>query len=296
MSSFNLNPAARVSAAVAVCAVITALAMTAPGGTAEAQVGPAVRVIGAPVAAEAVRARFVFGMSGNRIVFVNQADEVYYHRVRGNRVDMHIRMNGHTVGVRGNPTEYVIPESNNRILVVTERGDLFRHEIRAESVGPAAQIPGAPVGTQGQDPVFMFMIGNQLVNVTRQGEIWVHQITNVVMPPRRIGRYALAAPRVVRHVFNSGRRVFVISDQGEVYSHDIHPELGQGRLLNSRTLELGQPGTRFVFPMGNRLYAVNERGEVWAHDITRLVTPARGAAPTPAPGAPAPAPAPAPAQ
>jgi len=294
VSSFNLKTA-RVSAAVAVCAAITAL-----GGTAVAQVGPAVRVNGAPVAAEAVQARFVFGMGGNRIVFVNQADEVYYHRVRGNHVDMHIRMNGNTVGVRGNPTEYVIPESNNRILVVTQRGDLFRHEIRAESIGPAAQIPGAPVGTQGQDPVFMFMIGNQLVNVTRQGEIWVHQITNVVMPPRRIGRYALAAPRVVRHVFNTGRRVYVISDQGEVYSHDIHPELGQGRLLNSRTLELGQPATRFVFPMGNRLYAVNERGEVWAHDITRLVREAAGPTPppgaTPAPGAPAPAPAPAPAQ
>lgn len=286
MSSFNRKPG-RVSAAIAVCAAITAL-----GGVAEAQVGPAVRIQGAPVAAEAVHARFVFGMSGNRIVFVNQADEVYYHRVRGNHVDMHIRMRGHTVGVRGNPTEYVIPERNDRILVVTQRGDLYRHEIRAESVGPPAQIPGAPVGTQGQDPVFMFMIGNQLINVTRQGEIWSHQITNVVSPPRRIGRYALAAPRTVRHVFNTGRRVYLISDQGEVYAHDIHPELGRGQLLNSRALVLGRPATRFVFPMGNRLYAVNERGELWAHDISRLVRRRRGA---PSRGATAPAPAPTPA-
>lgn len=275
-----------------------AFAVTLLAGAAEAQIGPARRVEGAPVAAEAVHARFVFSMSGNRIVFVNQADEVYYHRVTGNHVDMHIRMRGNTIGRAGDPTEYVIPESNDRILVVTRRGDLFRHEIRAESIGPAAQIPGAPVGTQGQDPVFMFMIGNQLVNVTQQGEIWTHQIGTTVAPPRRIGRYALAAPRVVRHVFNIGRRVYIISDQGEVYAHDIHPELGRGQLINSRTLELGQPATRFVFTMGNRLFGVNERGEVWVHDITRLIP--RGAqAPTAPPGTPAPtapAPAPAPAQ
>ncbi len=275
--------------ALSACFAVTLLA-----GAAEAQVGPARRMQGAPVAAEAIHARFVFSMSGNRIVFVNQADEVYYHRVNGNHVDMHIRMRGHTVGHQGDPTEYVIPESNDRILVVTQRGNLFRHEIRAESVGPPAQIPGAPVGTAGQDPVFMFMIGNQLVNVTQQGEIWTHQVGSTVAPPRRIGRYALAAPRTVRHVFNLGRRVYIISDQGEVYQHDIHPELGRGQLLNSRTLELGQPATRFVFTMGNRLFAVNERGEVWTHDISRLL-PRRGA--TPPPGQPAPtAPAPAPAQ
>lgn len=258
-------------------------------GVADAQVGPARRMQGAPVAAEAVRARFVFSMSGNRIVFVNQADEVYYHRVNGNHVDMHIRMRGNTVGFRGDPTEYVIPERNDSILVVTQRGNLYRHEIRAESVGPPVQIPGAPVGTQGQDPIFMFMIGNQLINVTQQGEIWSHQIGRTVSPPRRIGRYAIAAPRVVRHVFNIGRRVFIITDQGEVYAHDINPELGRGQLLNSRTLELGQPATRFVFTMGNRLFAVNERGEVWTHDISRLM-PQRGQAPAPGqPAQPAPA-------
>ncbi len=288
MSWFKTN-SRNAGLALGACLAVTLLA-----GAAEAQIGPARQMQGAPVAAEAVRARFVFSMSGNRIVFVNEANEVYYHRVNANHVDMHIRMRGVTIGQAGDPTEYVIPESNDRILVVTQRGNVFRHQIRAESISPAAQIPGAPVGTAGQDPVFMFMIGNQLVNVTQQGEIWTHQIGTTVAAPRRIGRYALAAPRVVRHVFNLGRRVYIISDQGEVYAHDINPDLGRGQLIASRTLELGQPATRFVFTMGNRLFAVNERGQVWTHDITRLMPQRPGATP-PAEGA-QPAPAPTPAQ
>lgn len=293
----------RVGMVLSACAALTLLA-----GTAEAQVGPAVRIQGAPVAAQAIRARFAFSMSGNRIVWVNEADEVYYHRVNGNRVDMQIRMRGQTVGMRGDPTKYVIPESNTRILVVTQRGDVYRHEIRSESISAPAQIPGAPVGTGNQDPFFMFMIGNQLVNVTRQGEIWAHNISRTVEPPRRIGRYQISTPRVVRHVFNLGRTVYVISDQGEIYAHDIHPEVGQGRLVNTRTLELGHQDTRFVFVMGNRLFAVNTRGETWAHDISRLMpqmppggmppgqAPPGGAAPGQAPPAGGAAPAPAPAQ
>lgn len=237
----------------------------------------------------------MFGHSGNRIVYVNEANEVFYHRVRGNRVDRQIQMRGHAVGVRGIPVKYVIPEGNDRILVVTQRGDLYRHQIRAETIGPPTQIPGAPIGTHGQEPFFMFMIGNRLINVTRSGEIWAHTITNTVSPPQQIGRHAIATPRAVRHIFNTGRQVHIISEHGEVYSHDINPNLGRGRLLNARALVLGQPTTRFVFPMGNRLYAVSQHGELWAHDISRLVRPrprdsasAEDAPPT-APEAPAPA-------
>jgi hypothetical protein len=273
--------------AVAVVACVTGSLFAEP---AAAQVGPARRVTGAPVAADAVHARFVWGAGGSRIVFVNQADEVYYHRVHGNRVDMHIRMRGHTVGVRGDTTKYVIPWDNNTMLVVTQQGALYRHVIRAESVGPPEPIPGAPVGTAGQDPIFMFRVGSRLVNVTRQGEVWAHEIGQTVMPPVRLGRVAIAAPRVVRHVFNIGRTVYIVSDQGEIYAHDVNPTLGGGRLIRSATLELGHANTHFVFVLGNGLYSVNERGELFVHDITQLVTGRAGvrgqaqqAPPTPAP-------------
>jgi hypothetical protein len=245
--------------------------MSLSAGSAEAQWGRVRRLIGAPVAAEAVHARFVFGMSGNRIIVINQADEVYYHRVHGNRVDMHIRMQGQTVGHRGDPTVYVVPEDNDSILVLTRRGELFRHDIRAETVSPPMQIPGAPVGTQGQDPVFMFMMGNNLINATRQGEIWAHTIGRTVMPPRRIGRYQLQAPRVVRHVVNIGRQVFVVVDDGVILQHDINPELGVGRAMRGQYVELAAANTRFAFLMGTRVYAVDVQGGVWYHDVTPII-------------------------
>lgn len=255
------------------------VAFAALVGTAEAQIGPARQIQGSPVASEAVRARFVWGDGGNRIIFVNQADEVYYHRVHNNRVDRHIRMRGHTVGHSGDPTEYVIPWGRNEIMVVTQRGLLYRHRIRSESVGPAEQITGAPVGTQGQDPIFMFRIRNRLLNVTRQGEVWAHVIGNTVQPPTRLGRIAIATPRAVRHVFNIGRTVYAISDQGEVYAHDVHPNFGRGRLIRSASNVLRGPSTRFVFILGNNLQAVNEQGTLWAHDIRRLLPRRGGAAP-----------------
>lgn len=266
MSSFNKA----VAPAAAFVVVLAALV-----GTAEAQIGPARRISGSPVASEAVHARFVWGDGGNRIIFVNQADEVYYHRVHNNRVDRHIRMRGHTVGHSGDPTEYVVPWGRNEILVVTQRGLLYRHRIRSESVGPAEQINGAPVGTNGQDPIYMFRVRNRLINVTRQGEVWAHVIGRTVQPPQRLGRFAIAAPRTIRHVFHIGRTVYGVSDQGEVYAHDIHPNFGRGRLIRSASNVLGRPATNFVFILGNNLQAVNEQGSLWAHDISRLM-PRRG--------------------
>lgn len=260
---------------------------------AEAQIGPGRQITGSPVAAEAVHARFVWGGTNNRILWVNQADEVFYNRVNGNSVQMHIRMRGHTVGHAGDPTEYIIPWDANSILVVTQAGNLYRHDIRGESIGPPEQITGAPVGTQGQDPVFMFRLQNRLVNVTQQGEIWVHQVGNTVMPPVRVGTVSFVAPRTVRHAFAIGRTVYVIFSDNSVVAHDIHPSWGQARLIRAPNWELGQPDTRFVFVMGSRLYAVNRVGTLWAHDITHLL-PARPPGGAAAPGGTAPAPTPAP--
>lgn len=256
--------------AIILSAAAAAMLLVAPEG-ASAQIGAARQITGSPVAARAVRARFVWGGSGNRIIWVNQADEVYFNRVRGNTVQMHIRMRGHTVGHAGDPTEYVIPWGRNHILVVTQRGSVYRHTIRAESIGPPEQIQGAPVGTQGQDPVFMFRVGNRLINATRQGEIWAHTIGRVVSPPVRIGNVAMVPSRTVRHVFNLNRTVYIIFSDGSVVAHDIHPNFGRARIIRSGTLELGRPATNFVWVMGNRLYATNEAGTLWAHDITRLV-------------------------
>ncbi len=266
------------------------IAALAAAPVAEAQIGPARQITGSPVAAEAVHARFVWGGTNNRIIWVNQADEVYYHRVVGNTVQMHIRMRGHTVGHAGDPTEYVIPWDGNHILVVTRAGNLYRHQIRGESIGPPEQIQGAPVGTQGQDPVYMFRLQNRLINVTTQGEIWAHQVGNTVMPPVRIGTVSFVAPRTVRHAFNIGRTVYVIFSDNSVVSHDIHPSWGRARVVSAPNWELGQPGTRFVWVMGNRLYASNTQGTLWAHDITRLL-PARGGAAAAGGGEAAPTPA-----
>ena len=278
MSSFWIS-----KTPVGVTAALSAAIILSFAGAADAQVGPSRRVQGAPVAAEAVHARFVWGASGNRIMVVNQADEVYYHRLQGNRVMPHIRMRGHTIGVSGDATEYVVPWGANDILVVTQAGLLYKHHIRGESIGPAERIQGAPVGTQGQDPRYMFRIRNRLINVTQQGEVWAHQIGNTVMPPVRLGSVAIATPTQVRHVWNIGRTVYIVSDQGQVYSHDIHPSFGRGRLVVSRQTLLGRPEIRFLFPLGNRLYAVQDQGALFTHDISRLVPRRRGAAAAPAP-------------
>ena len=265
-------------------AILTALAALPLTATmAEAQIGPGRQITGPPVASEAVHARFVWGGSNNRIIWVNQADEVYYHRLVGNTVQMHIRMRGHTVGHAGDPTEYIIPWDGNHIMVVTRQGNVYRHQIRGESIGPPEQITGAPVGTQGQDPVFMFRLQNRLINVTQQGEIWAHQVGNTVMPPVRIGTIGMAAPRQVRHAFNIGRTVYVIFSDNSVIAHDIVPTWGSARVIRAPNWELGQPATHFVWVQGNRLYASNEQGTLWAHDISHLLPTRGGATPTPAP-------------
>ena len=116
-----------------------------------------------------------------------------------------------------------------------------------------------------------------------------------VAPPTRIGRVAIAAPRVVRHVFMIGRTAYIISDQGEIYAHDINPQLGRGRIVQSRyAAELGSADSKFVFVMGNRLYIVNRQGTLWVRDVSRLVQGRAGVRGQRA--APAPAPTPAPAQ
>ena len=277
MSSNSNNIARQPGVTLAAALIAASLAGPAVANQASAQIGPARQIQGAPVASEAVHARFAWGAGGNRIVWVNQADEVYYHRMHTNRVDMHIRMRGHTVGHRGDPTEYVVPWGDNSLLVVTQRGNLYRHTLRREVVGPAEQIPGAPVATRGQEPLYMFRVGNRLINVTRSGEVWSHVISRTVAPPTRLGRVAIAAPRVVRHVFVIGRTAYIISDQGEIYAHDINPNLGRGRIVQSRyAAEFANQDTRFVFVMGNRLHIVNRQGTLWVRDVSRLVAGRRG--------------------
>ena len=272
--------------------VSVAFGLASVPAEAQQMIGAARAIPGSPVAANAVHARFVWGGTGSRIIVVNQADEVFYHRVHNNRVDREIRMRGHTVGHRGDPTEYVVPWGDSSILVVTQSGLLYRHDIRRETIGPAAQIPGAPVGTQGQDPVFMFRVGPRLINVTSQGEVWAHNVTRTVSPPQRLGRVAIATPQQVRHVFNVGRTVYIISDQGQIYRHDVHPHFGRGTIVQSRyAAELGSPDSRFAFVMGNGLYIVNRQGTLWVRDVSRLLQGRSGVrgqfqgqpAPTPAP-------------
>lgn len=261
-----------------------AILLVAP--EASAQIGAARQLTGSPVASEAVHARFVWGGTGGRIIWVNQADEVFFQRVTANTVQMHIRLRGHTVGHAGDPTEYVIPWGPAEILVVTQRGNLYRHTIRAESIGPPEQIQGAPVGTQGQDPVFMFRgPGNRLVNATRQGELWVHTVGATVSAPVRIGTVAMGTASVVRHAFAVNQRVYAIFDNGAVVSHDFHPNFGRATVVRTASLELARADTRFVWVNGNRLYATNAQGTLWAHDISAL-QPARGAAPQPTEGPP----------
>jgi hypothetical protein len=242
-------------------------------GAAEAQIGQPVRIPGAVITTDPTQIRWVFALGPERVAYVNAANEVYVHRVANNRIEAFARYGTTTVGVPNNPIDYALAEDENSVIVITQRGDVFRHDMRRNSIGAAAQIPGAPVGTAGQEQVFMFMVGNQLINVTRAGEIWAHEISRgTIQAPRRLGRYAITAPAVPRHAFVIGRTVYVISDQGQIFAHDIHPELGEGRLLNRgrEHADLGDPNTRFVFVMGPRLIAINGNGEVWARDVSRL--------------------------
>lgn len=262
MSSSKLTITAAVSAA---CISLFTLA-------AQAQIGPPVRVGGATVTTDAARVRWVFALGNDRVVTVNNLNEVWVHDIRGNQISPYVRWGTTVLGVQDNPIDYALAENDHSILIVTQRGDVYRHDIRRNNLGVAVQVPGAPVGTAGQEQIFMFMIGNRLINVTRNGEIWAHEVGRSVQAPLRLGRYAITAPRVPRHAFAIGRTVYVISDQGQIFAHNIHPELGEGRLLNQgrEHADLGDANTRFVFPLGTRLIAINGNGEVWARDISRL--------------------------
>lgn len=249
---------------------------TAFGATpAEAQIGPGRVLPGSPVGTSSVRARFVFAM-GNRIIVINEARELFYHELDGNRVGPATRMRGSTVGYGDEFPRYVIPRGRD-IYVVSQRGELYRQQIRRESISAPQPIPGTPIGTGGQEPLFMFFLGNRLINVTRNGEIFAFPIRTTVLPGQRIGTYQMrpgATTVTPRAAFPlAGRTIYIVFSNGEVVAHDINPNLGRARMIRSGAVEFGRDDIRWIFPQprARRLFGIDAQGQVYVHDISRLI-------------------------
>ena len=56
----------------------------------------------------------------------------------------------------------------------------------------------------------------------------------------------------------------------------MHPDFGQGRLVQTRANWFAQPNTRFALVMNNGLYVIGPQGELWVHDVSRLMANRRG--------------------
>lgn len=219
------------------------------------------QIPGFPVGARStVHPQWMFAI-GNKIVMVNQAGEVWTHDIRGNRVLQALQSRGETIGVRGQRTRMVFPVGRN-IIVITDGGSVYQQRF-GEQIGPAQPIGEIP---RIVDAAYLFPVGgNHIVNITRNGEIWVYTVgPNRVAQGRLLNRIATGGSP--RHVFSFGNVIFTTWPNGTITAHMLtRAGTGPTRTVNHAGF-LNNPW-RFVFQMGRTLIGVTEDGRVFRHAI-----------------------------
>jgi len=89
-------------------------------------------------------------------------------------------------------------------------------------IGNAYNLPGPAVATAGRPAKYVFPMGNKIVVVNDQGEVWAHDVGSSVGNAYNLPGPAVAtAGRPAKYVFPMGNKIVVVNDQGEVWAHDV---------------------------------------------------------------------------
>ncbi|MET9343196.1 hypothetical protein [Nonomuraea sp. NPDC003804] len=161
-----------------------------------------------------------------------------------------------------------------QIIVITESGDVWGHDLQGNAIGPGFKFDGAKVAFNGPVDRFVVTKDDRIFVITESGDVWGHEIAGRTIGPGFKfdgARVAFNGP-VDRFVVTSGlkndNRMFVITESGDVWSHEITGRtIKPGIKCGGAKVAFNGPVDRFVATLGSRMFVITESGDVWCHEV-----------------------------
>ena len=89
-------------------------------------------------------------------------------------------------------------------------------------ISNAYRLPGPAVATGGVPAKYVLAMGNRILVVNTQGEVWAHDVGTGIGNASRLPGPAVATAGVpAKYVLAMGNRILVVNAQGEVWAHDV---------------------------------------------------------------------------
>jgi hypothetical protein len=127
-------------------------------------------------------------ITGNRILVITDAGDVYAHRIDGDRVLDAVKLSGPKVAA--NPQDKWVLMYGAELVVITAAGEVFQHALRDDTIREAIKLDAPPVAAQSvdrwvlaPDPSLMEDLG--LLVVTSDGRVFSHDyVPEAALTPR----------------------------------------------------------------------------------------------------------------
>ena len=178
------------------------------------------------------------------------------------------------------PYNESMPAANGGLLVITNAGDVFYHSVTTDAVSDAIKfnVPPDKVASREQDHWVRRRAGRILV-ITQDGQVFAHDVPDfmfidsarhhTVDPARQLSGPPVAANQQDKYVFPTARGLMVITQDGEVFGHDITADgIGPSFKYGGDTVA-ARPGDKWVLVLRENLIVITESGEVFCHPTTR---------------------------
>ena len=226
-------------------------------------VGQAYQIHGRPVASTGIPASYTFLMQ-DRIIVVNTAGQVWAHDV-GSTVSAPYEIPG-AGGARRRARQVRLPHGQSDHRRQHQRRGLGpgRHRLGR----PTLSDPRRRVALDGVPAKYVFPMGNRIIVVNTNGEVWAQDVGSTVGQP-----YQLPGAR-----WRSTACPPSTSSPWAIGSSSSTPTARSGPRTSARRsaspisspapVALDGVPAKYVFPMDNRIIVVNTNGEVWANQVT----------------------------
>lgn len=170
------------------------------------------------------------------------------------------------------------------ILVVTSDGRVFGHQLSDTRIRDAVQLSAPKTAANPQDR-WVDWANNYVTVITESGRVFVHRLhipdESVfvdVFPDRVEDARELPGPDVAANLQDKwvsvyGGRIFVITDDGSVFVHPLHPNGGVPDRVEDAFQLAGPPVAanaqdKWVLISNSRIYVITEDGSVFMHSLT----------------------------
>ncbi len=157
--------------------------------------------------------------------------------------------------------------------VRTKSGLVFGHRLAGDRVGKPIQVAGPIVAALPEDK-HVFTMADRLFVVTSYGGVFTHSLApdaSSLGPAVRLVQAPcglVGAQAVDKWVVGTNERIFVVTQTGSVFAHEITGNTVQNAVQYAVSSPVGaQTQDKYLFAMGGRLIVVLSDGHVFAHDI-----------------------------